>query len=332
MTQTSFSRADQHVAESDAASEHVAESDAASKSSGERSCPECSGRVVNDEGRGEVTCRDCGLVLDEDAVDRGPEWRSFEGEDRDEKSRVGAPTTELMHDRGLSTNIGWRDEDAYGERLSSRKRNRMQRLRTWDERFRAKDARERNLKQALGEISRMASVLDLSEPVRETAGVVYRRAVEEDLLPGRSIEGMATAALYAAARQHGTPRRVTEFGDVSRVEQTRVDRAYRYLSRELGLAIEPEDPAKYLPQFASSLEVSDESERLARDLLRVGKEHNRHSGKSPAGLAAAAIYAGAKLTNQGVTQGDVSEVSDVSRVTIRDRYQELLDVYADHEG
>jgi transcription initiation factor TFIIB len=322
MTQTTFGREEQHVVESDAAAE----------SSVERSCPECSGPVLRDKERGEVTCRDCGLVLDEDAIDRGPEWRSFDGEDHDGKSRVGAPTTALMHDRGLSTNIGWRDEDASGERLSARKRSRMQRLRTWDERFRAKDAQERNLKQALGEISRMASALDLAEPVRETAGVIYRRSVEEDLLPGRSIEGMATAALYAAARQHGTPRRVTEFGDVSRVDQTRVERAYRYLSRELGLAIEPEDPTKYVPQFASSLEVSDEAERLARDLLSVAKDHNRHSGKSPAGLAAAAIYAGGKLTNQKVTQGAVSEVSDVSCVTIRDRYQELLDVYADHQG
>jgi transcription initiation factor TFIIB len=322
MTQTTIDETDQHVAESDATSEPLVE----------RSCPECNGRVGPDEDRGEVSCRDCGLVVDEAAIDRGPEWRSFEGEDRDEKSRVGAPTTELMHDKGLSTNIDWRDQDAYGERLSPRKRNRMQRLRTWDERFRAKDARERNLKQALGEISRMASALDLSEPVRETAGVVYRRAVEADLLPGRSIEGMATAALYAAARQHGTPRRVTEFGEVSRVEQTRVERAYRYLSRELGLAIEPEDPAKYVPQFASALDVSDEAERQARELLRVAKAHNRHSGKSPAGLAAAAIYAGGKLTNQGVTQADVSDVSDVSCVTIRDRYQELLDVYAEHEG
>jgi transcription initiation factor TFIIB len=143
---------------------------------------------------------------------------------------------------------------------------------------------------------------------------------------------MATAALYAAARQHGTPRRVTEFGDVSRVEEKRVKRAYRYLTRELGLEIEPEDPTQYVPQFASSLDVTDEAERQARELLRVAKAENRHSGKSPAGLAAAAVYAGAKLTNHSVTQAAVSDVSDVSRVTIRDRYQELLDVYAGYEA
>jgi transcription initiation factor TFIIB len=297
---------------------------------GGASCPECDGQVVEDGSQGEITCQNCGLVLDENALDRGPEWRAFDKQERDEKSRVGAPTTELRHDKGLSTKIGWQNSDAYGESLSSRKQTRIKRLRTWDERFRAKDAQERNLKQALGEIERMASALDISEPVRETAGVLYRKAIEEELLPGRSIEGMATAALYASARQHGTPRRLAEFETVSRVSKIRIQRAYRYLSRELGLEIEPEDPTQYIPRFVSSLEVDDETERLARDLLRVAKDNNRHSGKSPAGMAAAAIYAAAKLTNQQLTQEDVSNTSGVSQVTVRDRYQEMLDVYAEH--
>ncbi|MFC7140518.1 transcription initiation factor IIB family protein [Halosimplex aquaticum] len=295
-------------------------------------CPECQGRVVQHEDRGEATCAECGLVLDEDTIDHGPEWRAFDSEEGDEKSRVGAPTTQLMHDKGLSTNIGWQDKDAYGERLSSRKRTQMQRLRTWDERFRAKDAQERNLKQAFGEIDRMASALDLSEPVRETAGVLYRRAVEEELVIGRSIEGMATAALYASVRQHGAPRRVTEFAEVSRVSKKRVQRAYLYLKKEFELAIEPEDPTQYIPQYASSLEISDEAEHLAREILDVAKRDKIHSGRSPAGLAAAAIYAAANLTNEKLTQDAVSTAADVCRVTIRDRYQELLDVYADHEG
>ena len=292
-------------------------------------CPECDGPIVRDDEHGETICRDCGLVLDEESVDRGPEWRAFYAEERDEKSRVGAPTTQLMHDKGLSTTIGWQDKDAHGQSVSARKRAQLQRLRTWDERFRTKDAHERNLKQALGEINRMASALGLSEPVRETAGVFYRRAVEEDLLPGRSIEGMATATLYAAARQHGTPRPSTEFSDVSRVEKLRIQRAYRYLTRELGLCIEPADPTQYVSQFASTLDVSDEAEQRARELLTAAKAQGVHSGKSPAGLAAAAIYAATHLTNEQLTQETVSNAAHVSKVTIRNRYQELLEVYAE---
>ncbi|MXR43065.1 transcription initiation factor IIB 2 [Halobaculum sp. WSA2] len=294
-------------------------------------CPECQGQITHGGDGGEATCESCGLVFEGSRVDHGPEWRAFTSDERDEKSRVGAPTTQLMHDKGLSTTIGWQDKDAYGQAVSGRKRAQLQRLRTWDERFRTKDAHERNLKQALGEISRMASALGLPESVRETTGVLYRRAVEEDLLPGRSIEGMSTASLYAAARQHGMPRTLTEFADVSRVEKIRIQRAYRYLSRELGLEIEPENPTRYIPQFASSLDVSDEAERRSRELLEVATNNAVHSGKSPAGLAAAALYAATHLTNEQLTQETVSEVAHVSRVTIRNRYQELLEVYAEHD-
>ncbi len=288
-------------------------------------CPECGGNLTVDDEHGETVCEDCGLVVEEDEIDHGPEWRAFDSKEKDQKSRVGAPTTQMMHDKGLSTNIGWQDKDAYGNSLGARQREKMQRLRTWNERFRTRDSKERNLKQALGEIDRMASALGLPENVRETASVIYRRALSEDLLPGRSIEGVATAALYAAARQAGTPRSLDEVSQVSRVEKDEIARTYRYVVRELKLEIEPADPEQYVPRFASELGLSDEAERRARKLLKNAKSEGVHSGKSPVGLAAAAVYAASLLTNEKVTQSEVSDVANISEVTIRNRYHELLE-------
>ena len=303
--------------------------DAEETEEGQLVCPECGGSLEADTERGETVCSECGLVVEEDEIDRGPEWRAFDSAEKDEKSRVGAPTTKMMHDEGLSTNIGWQDKDAYGNSLSSRQRQKMQRLRTWNERFRTRDSKERNLKQALGEIDRMASALGLPENVRETASVIYRRALDEDLLPGRSIEGVATASLYAAARQAGTPRSLDEVSNVSRVGKDEIARTYRYVVRELSLEIEPADPKSYLPRFASDLELSDEVERRARGLLDSAAEAGVHSGKSPVGLAAAAIYAASLLCNEKVTQNEVSEVANISEVTIRNRYHELLEAEKD---
>jgi len=292
-------------------------------------CPECGGDLTTDSEHGETVCSECGLVVEEDEIDPGPEWRAFDAGEKDEKSRVGAPTTNMMHDKGLSTNIGWQDKDAYGNALSSRQREKMQRLRTWNERFRTRDSKERNLKQALGEIDRMASALGLPENVRETASVIYRRALDEDLLPGRSIEGVATSALYAAARQAGTPRSLDEITAVSRVDKDEIARTYRYVARELSLEIQPADPESYVPRFASDLDLPEEVERRARELLSTAKRQGVHSGKSPVGLAAAAVYAASLLANQKVTQSEVSEVANISEVTIRNRYHELLEAEED---
>ncbi|WP_306056633.1 transcription initiation factor IIB [Natronococcus wangiae] len=306
-------------------SERETEAETAESEQSDVACPECAGNLVVDDEHGETVCEDCGLVVEEDSVDRGPEWRAFDAAEKNEKSRVGAPTTNTMHDKGLSTNIDWRNKDAYGNSLGSRQREKMQRLRKWNERFRTRDSKERNLKQALGEIDRMASALGLPTNVRETASVIYRRALDEDLLPGRSIEGVSTACVYAAARQAGVPRSLDEIADVSRVEKNEIARTYRYVVRELGLEVQPADPESYVPRFASGLELSDEAEHRARALLQNAKEKGVHSGKSPVGLAAAAVYAAALLTNEKTTQAAVSDVADISEVTIRNRYHELLE-------
>ena len=288
-------------------------------------CPECGGSVTAAD-TDERVCADCGLVVEDQRIDAGPEWRAFDAAEREERSRVGAPMTEMLHDRGLSTTIGFDKTDAYGNALGGRKRRQLKRLRTWNRRSKTEDASDRNLRHALGEIDRMASALGLPKPIRETASVTYRRALDEDLLRGRSIEGMAAASLYAASRLEGVARSIDEIATVSRVGDLEIKRAYRYIDRELGLETPPAHPNEYLGRFASDLDCEGATERLARDLADTAVEAAVHSGKSPVGIAASALYAASRLRNGGLTQAAISETANVSEVTIRNRYREVLEV------
>ena len=230
----------------------------------EQTCPECESTAISTDGSGELICEDCGLVIEDENIDRGPEWRAFNHSERQSKSRVGAPTTQTMHDKGLTTTIDWKDKDAYGRSLSSEKRSQMHRLRKWQERIRTKDAGERNLQFALSEIDRMASALGLPRSVREVASVIYRRALNEDLIRGRSIEGVATSCLYAACRQEGIPRSLEEVSDVSRVEQKEIGRTYRYVAQELKLKMEPVDPKQYVLRRLAALQREEDPARGRR--------------------------------------------------------------------
>ncbi|MFC4451754.1 transcription initiation factor IIB [Halorussus aquaticus] len=290
-----------------------------------QTCPECeAGTLVADAGGSELVCEDCGLVVEERNVDRGPEWRAFNHQERQSKSRVGAPTTNTMHDKGLTTTIDWKNKDAYGRSLSSEKRSQMHRLRKWQERIRTKDAGERNLQFALSELNRMASALGVPRSVQEVASVIYRRALKEDLIRGRSIEGVATSALYAACRKEGIPRSLEEVSEVARVDRKEIGRTYRYVSQELELGMQPVDPKKYVPRFCSDLDLSEEVESKANEIVDVTAEKGLLSGKSPTGYAAAAIYAASLLCNEKKTQREVADVAQVTEVTIRNRYQEQI--------
>ncbi|ELY71279.1 transcription initiation factor TFIIB [Natronobacterium gregoryi] len=84
-----------------------------------------------------------------------------------------------------------------------------------------------------------------------------------------------------------------------------------------------------MPRYASRLALSNETEQTARELLEVGVREGVHSGKHPVGLAATALSAAARLTDETLTQNEVSATADVSRVTLRNRYQALLAVAAE---
>ena len=85
-------------------------------------CPECAGRVTTNAV--ETVCEDCGLVIDEQRIDHGPEWRTYDDEERE---RTGAPLTAARHDRGLSTEIG-RGTDAKGNEIFGQKLRRIARI------------------------------------------------------------------------------------------------------------------------------------------------------------------------------------------------------------
>jgi len=158
--------------------------------------------------------------VEEGNIDLGPEWRAFNHSERQEKSRVGAPTTQTMHDKGLTTTIDWKDRDAYGRSISSKKRSQMHRLRKWQERIRTKDAGERNLQFALSEVDRMASALGVPRSVREVASVIYRRALRRtSSADGPSRASPPRVCTLPAARR--IPRSLEEIADVSRVDRKR---------------------------------------------------------------------------------------------------------------
>ena len=289
-------------------------------------CPECgSTKLINDHERGEVVCGACGLVIDDNIVDMGPEWRAFDHEQRDKRTRVGAPITYTIHDKGLSTMIDWRNKDIYGRDIPARNRAQWYRLRKWQRKIRISGATERNLAFALSELDRDSSRLGLPRSVRESASVVYRNAVENKLIRGRSIEGVVAASLYAACRRCKVPRTLDEIADVSRVSKKEVGRTYRFLTRELHIRLPPTSPIDYVPRFASELNLSGAVQSKAIEIINQAMDNGLTSGRGPTGVAAAALYIASVILGERKTQRDVADIAGVTEVTIRNRYKELTE-------
>lgn len=291
-----------------------------------RKCPECGGdKLIKDYETAEIVCMKCGYVIADKIADQGPEWRAFDNEQRTKRTRVGAPLTYTIHDKGLSTMIDWHNRDVYGRDLSPGQRAQVYRLRKWQRRVRVSDATERNLAFALSELSKMASSLNLPKNILETASVIYRKAVKKRLIRGRSIQGVTAAALYMACRQCGVARTLEEVANASTVNKKEIGRSYRFMVKELKAFVPPSSPAYYISRFSNQLRLQGKAESIALSILTSAVKMRLTSGRGPTGIAAAATYIASVLTGEHRTQREIAEVAQVTEVTIRNRYKEIID-------
>ncbi len=283
-------------------------------------CPDCgASEFEEDQKKGELLCSDCNLVLDQDRVDDSPEWRAFNEEQREEKSRAGAPLTYKRHDMGVSTNIGKGSGELY--KVSGKKRAQYYRMRKWHNRL--TKSKDRNLGFALSELNKLISSLNLPKSVHEEAARLYEKAVDKGLVRGRSMESVIAGILYTVARNQGTPRTLDEIHKESGVDKREIGRTYRYVARELDLRILPARPQDHIPRFAGKLDLSGEVQAKARKIIQKARDENMLSGKGPTGIAAAALYIAAVLKGARRTQREVADIVGVTEVTIRNRYKEL---------
>lgn len=291
----------------------------------EESCPSChSLDTVFDQNRGELICGHCGLVITAKVIDNGPEWRAFDSDQRERRTRVGAPMTFTIHDQGLSTIIDWKNKDFSGKEIPSRLRSQIYRLRRWQSRIRVSDATERNLTFALSELDRMASVLGLPKNLRESAAKIYRSAVKNHLIRGRSIEGVAAASLYAACRICKIPRTLQEISDCARVDKKEIGRSYRFVAGKLNLSSNPTKATDYVARFVSELKLTSNVSKKAIEIIKIAEKRGLTSGRGPTGVAAAAIYVASIFFRERRTQRDIARVSQVTEVTVRNRFKELI--------
>jgi len=287
-------------------------------------CQECGGTdLIKDFEAGELVCERCGMVITNTLMDTGPEWRAFDEEQREKRTRVGAPLTWTIHDKGLSTIIDWHDRDVYGRKLKPDQKARVYRLRKWHRRSKVSGATERNLAFALSELTKVAYKLNLPKNVLETSSVIYRKVVKARLIRGRSIQGVAAAAIYMACRQCNIIRTLEEVAAAANITKKEGGRNYRFLLRKLETKVPPVNPTSYVSKFVNQLTLSGETENIAMMILTQATELRLTSGRGPAGIAAAATYIASMITDERRTQGEIAKGAHVTEVTIRNRYKEL---------
>jgi transcription initiation factor TFIIB len=273
--------------------------------------------TVTDAETGEMVCGACGFVFSERIESSAPEWRSFLGDGSD-KSRIGNRITLSKHDMGLATIINPANRDATGKVLSNYMKMTIKRLRIWDSHSQNKPL-DRNMKDAFNELYKMKDKLALPDAVTEKAAYIYRKALEKNLVRGRSILTMMAASLYVACRDAETPRTIKDVADVANIKKRDLAVCYRILLKEFDLKIPVVDPVQCIIRIANKAGLSEKTKRDAVNIIRKAEQKKISAGKNPMGLAATALYLACLENGEDFTQKEIAIAANVTEVTLRNR-------------
>lgn len=275
-------------------------------------CPECGGMIISIQAFGEVVCGQCGLVINERAIDFSHSGRrAFTNQEKTQRERTGSPISILMPNMSLSTVI---------ERNKISNPD-LKRAVKWNTRI---SWQTRHMLIATTELKRICSNLNLPDYIKKEAMYLYKQAFEKKLLRGRSINGVVAACIYYAIRIKKIPITFQEVIDETSTSAKDVRRYYATVIREFNLKAPNADPINLIPKNIAKLGLNNEIEKMTLSFLKTYKSNIHTSGKNPKGIVAGAIYLSCKIKELSITQSEIAKIVGVTEVTLRSRYSELI--------
>ena len=276
---------------------------------------------ITDFSTGEITCANCGSVIVEKEVDTGPEQIGFSKEEGS-NIRTGRKISLKLSDMGLSTIIEKSNKDSTGRNLSLENTRIFHRLRLWDRNSKY-HADNPSFNKAFIMLDAIKSKLGLPEVVVEKSAYLFRKSAAKNFLSGRSTTGILCAVVYLSCRLTNTPRTIQDVANAGNVKRKYLQRLYRFLARELDLTPESFTPSDFVERISKSINLGNKARRDAIRLMNMVQDLGIRTSKNPMAVAATVIYLAAIKNKEKISQVQISKVSGISTVTLRDRAKDI---------
>jgi transcription initiation factor TFIIB len=178
----------------------------------------------------------------------------------------------------------------------------------------------------LGELKQFSEKLSVPDAVKDEAVRICEKGLARGLKKGRSFAQIEVSSLYTACREKEVPRTLDDVAAASGVHRDEIAKCYRLLVNEFDLKIPVADPSEYLARVASRLNVGENVEANALEMLSKAQKAGIAAGKDPIGLAASAVYLASLLDGLNMTQARAAEAAGVTEVTVRNQSRRIRKV------
>lgn len=260
-------------------------------------------------------CKECNCILSR-FIDNHAEWRYYGHEDNktSDPTRCGAPTNNLLPDSSLGSIISCQIFENQAMKL-------IRKYHTWN----SMSYKERSLYNIFDNITLNALNSGIPQSIIEEAKNLYKTLSESKISRGDNRAGLIASSIYMSCKTNKVPRSAKEIAKIFNLKTTTMTRGCKKFQDIMKIELDSTNPHDFIERFCSKLSLSSEIRELCKYVIHKSTDLNIVSSNTPTSIAAATIYLCSTITKNNLTKKEISDICEISQVTLSKCYKKLYD-------
>jgi len=292
-----------------------------------KTCRSCkSDKLVVDNVKGYLVCQDC-AVINQEFLDENPEFTNDEENNGNGASRYGCPSNYFFPKSALGTKIATK---GYNKVSALQGQGQM-------------PYREKSLLEVLERIQSKCKKYGVSQSIIDSAKILYKKVSDSKHIRGKrkgknmimrciNRRSMIASCVFYACKLQKEPRSPKEIADIYDLEIKHVHRGCRKILDYIDLnstfyQIRNSQAADFIERLAKKLEIDKKFIEISKDVCNNIHKLDIASTHEPPSVAAGCILLVANTYNLTISKKQISEIFDISDVTISKTYRKIYPYY-----
>ena len=292
-----------------------------------KSCSSCkSDKLVVDNLKGYLVCQDC-AVINQEFLDENPEFAKEDENNGNNSSRYGCPSNYFFPKSALGTKIA---SKGYSKISALQRQGQM-------------PYREKSLLEVLERIQTKCKKYNITQSIIDSAKILYKKVSDSKHIRGKrkgknmimrciNRRSMIAACVFYACKMQREPRSPKEIADIYELELKHVHRGCRRILDYVDLnstfyQIRSSQSVDFIERLAKRLDMDRKYIDIAKDVCNNIHKLDIASTHEPPSVAAGCILLVVNTYNLTLTKKEISEIFDISDVTISKTYRKIYPYY-----
>ena len=251
-------------------------------------------------------CSNCCCIIGK-VIDNTAEWRYYGNDDNksSDPSRCGLPTNMLLPKSSLGSMIG-------GNRSDNIDIRRIRMYQMWN----SMPYDERTLWNVFDKLNTVALSNGIPQKIIDDSKVLYKKASEKKISRGDNKDGLIASCLYNSCLLNNIPRSSKEIAKMFEIDPVVLNKGNSRFQTLLQINVVPSTTIDFISRYCNQLNMKIVDINNCKKFVKFLEDNEILNDNSPCSSCSAIIYYYSQKKDLGYSKNIISEICDVSMVTI----------------